>query len=93
MFACVTIVLRLVGLIWFFNFKKWIASVLYITSTAKLCVGLIQSWILVEISCRIRKTHQQTDCKLGQVIVLSIASLGFLFMTIFVITSAKEEEN
>ena len=69
---------------------------------AKLCVGLIQTWIILEIALRMKLStnpiQKEYDAGLkriiiGQIAVLIVTSLGFLTYIAFAVHSANEPGN
>ena len=53
-FALIAVALRLVYLIWFWSKELPKTSVDETQQAAKLCVGIIQDWITIELAIRIR---------------------------------------
>ena len=71
---------------------------------AKLCVGFMQTWMILEIALRVRHsiprpTAQMSEARFekwmrfGQYLTVSIASIGFIIYVTCEIASAHKEGN
>ena len=60
-FALIAVALRLVYLIWFWSKDIPYTSIDETQQAAKLCVGIIQDWITIELAIRIRNAKGSSD--------------------------------
>ena len=75
--------IRLVSLIMDWKFSERVHYICWDSSVAaKICVGVIQTWIIAEITLKLRLTIKpslklQRCIPIGQVVVLLMTSLAF----------------
>ena len=55
--SLIAVILRLLVMIWEFEGSNWIAACYIIQPMVKAAVGLIQSWIIFELSMRFRSVN------------------------------------
>ena len=104
-FALIAIVLRLVYSVFTWSQNYIYLSVDYVYIAAKLCVGLLQTWMIFEIAIRIkhllaiqRNLESSTPnvenwMRFGQCSTIFITLVGFVTFSTFVIISAHKEGN
>ena len=56
LFALIAVTLRPIFLIWYYTFKQTLFNLDFVQQLAKLCVGVVQDWITLELAIRIHKT-------------------------------------
>ena len=102
LYALIAVALRLINLIWF-----WTGDPLYrlnvelVQQVAKLCVGVVQDWITIELAFRIRHTKGDSDISaaamkklhLARGIIFALNALAFSAFSVAVIASAHAEGN
>ena len=99
-FSLIAVALRLVYLIWFWS-KELPYSVDETQQAAKLCVGIIQDWITIELAIRIRNAKGSSDvpelvkkklciCRRSLFTILTLAFVTFC--VIFIVSAHKKEE-
>ena len=60
-FALIAIVLRLIWLIWSWTFRPVYTNIDTIQVVSKLCVGVVQDWITLELAIRIHNAKVNSD--------------------------------
>ena len=55
LFTFIAVTLRIICVIWMFQQPGWYNLLIYVYIGAKLCVGLVQAWMILEITLRIRR--------------------------------------
>ena len=100
-FALIAVALRLVYLIWFWSKQLPYTSIDETQQAAKLCVGIIQDWITIELAIRIRNAKGSSDvpelvkkklciCRRSLFTILILAFVTFC--VIFIVSAHKKEE-
>ena len=100
-FALIALSLRLTNLIWYWTGNPIFANIDWVQQVAKLCVGVVQDWITIELAIRIHNSKGHTDIsevakkklRLARCVLFVITTLAFLAFTLFVIFSAHKEGN
>ena len=103
-FTFTALTLRLFNFIFVFT-ELSIEIILDISGVAKLCVGLIQAWMILEIALRLKQSVQVNFRRLnsvhtieriiyiGKISVICLTSLGLTIFTIFAICEFCLEVN
>jgi len=52
--SLMAVVLRILTIIYYYTFTQWMVTCAAIQPVAKMCVGLVQSWMMLEVSMKIR---------------------------------------
>ena len=103
-YALIALGLRLIYSIWGWSVREGFQSVNNIYIVAKLCVRLMQTWMILEIALRVRNSIPRPRApksqarfekwmKIGQYSVMAIASSGFAIFIVFDIISAHKAGN
>ena len=104
-FAFIAIALRLIYHIFSWSENPIFTNVNYIYIAAKLCVGLLQTWMIFEIAMRIRhmvasQKHVEGSAasferwmRTGQYSIISTSSLGFVAFVAFVSTKVQKGDH
>ena len=85
------------NLIGYWTHGKWVFNTDFVQQAAKLCVGVVQDWITLELAIRIRNTNGYSDIseatkeKLSRTggALICILALTFVTWTMIVINSAR----
>ena len=86
---------------WWFTLEPIYLSVDWVQQGAKLCVGLVQDWITLELAIRIHRSSEHSDIsetvknklRTASTVLFSVLTLLFIGFTTFSIVSAHLEKN
>ena len=101
-YALIVFTLRLINLIWKWTLNPIFSNNIdYVQQAAKLCVGIVQDWITIELAIRIHNTKGYTDIseaskrklRVASGVLFTLITLAFLAFSIFVIVSAQKPGN
>ena len=100
-FALIAITIRLIGVIWFWKPLPIIVNIDYVQQVAKLCVGVVQDWITLELAIRIHNCKGYRDIsdkakkrlRFARRILFVVTAFAFAAFCIVDILSAHREGN
>lgn len=75
-------------------FKDSMTALSFISVTAKLCVGLVQAWILAALAIRLSEVKAREKLiRIGGYLVLAVTITGFIAATAITLVSKHKEAN
>ena len=95
-YALMAVTIRPIVIIWQWVPSSIIFNVDYVQQAAKLCVGIIQDWITLELAIRIRNGKVGTDIseatkkklRLARLVLFAIITLVFIAFSLMIIVQA-----
>ena len=97
-FSLIAIGLRLFDILWYWTSSPKLGNINLVQQTAKICVGVVQDWITLELAIRIRHSEDIAEkakkrLRFASLLVFALITLAFLGFSVATIVSAKDKEN
>ena len=95
-YALMAVTIRPIVIIWQWVPSSIIFNVDYVQQAAKLCVGVVQDWITLELAIRIRNGKVDSDIseatkkklRLARLVLFAIITLVFIAFSLMIIVQA-----